>query len=57
MIQAGSISYLHILSSYLRSCAAMKGYCEIPKFEFLANFLETVTLALSCYDMGSDMNA
>ena len=34
-ILAGSISYLHILSS---RCVAYKCYCEFPKFEFLAKF-------------------
>ena len=33
-----SILYLHILSSNFRKCVMCKGYCKIPKFEFLANF-------------------
>ena len=37
-ILAGSISYLYILSSNFRKCVACKGYCEIPKLEFLTNF-------------------
>ena len=38
-ILAGSISYLHILSSNFRKCVACKGHCKIFKFEFLAIFL------------------
>ena len=37
-ILAGSISYLHILSSTFRRCVAYKVCCKIPNFECLANF-------------------
>ena len=47
----------YILSSNLRMCAPCKDYCEIPKFKICGKFLEFVTLTLSCYDTGSDMNA
>ena len=43
-ILVGSISYLHILSSNFRRCVACK------------EFLEFVTLTLSFYDMGPDVN-
>ena len=52
-ILAGSISYLRILSSNFRGCVACKGYCKIWIF---GQSLEFVTLTLSCYDVGSDMN-
>ena len=37
-VLVGSISYLYILSSNFRRCAACKVYCKISKFEFLAIF-------------------
>ena len=37
-ILAGSISYLHILTSIFGRCVGCKRYCENPEFEFLANF-------------------
>ena len=38
-IVAGSISYLHILSSSFRRCGARNKFCKILKFEILSIFL------------------
>ena len=55
-VLVGSISYLCILLSNFRRCVACKISCKIIKFEFLAIFLKFVTLTLSCFDLGSDVN-
>ena len=56
-VLVGSISYLHILSSNFWRCVACKVACKISKFEFLAVFFfKFVTLTLSCFDLGSDVN-
>ena len=49
-----SISYLWILSSSFRRCVVCIISCKISKFEFLAIFLNFVTL--TCFDLGSDVN-
>ena len=49
----GSISYLHILSSDFRRCVACKVSFKIWIF---GNFLKCVTLTLSYFDLGSDVN-
>ena len=38
-VLVGSISYLYILSSNFRRCVVCKVSCKIPKFEFLAIFI------------------
>ena len=55
-VLVGSISYLYILSSNFRRCVACKVSCKISKFEFWGNALKYVTLTLSCFDLGSDVN-
>ena len=59
-ILAWSISYLHILSSNFKMCVA----CIFFFFFFFPNcwiwsfgeFFKLITLTLSCYDLGCDMN-
>ena len=55
-VLVGSISYLYILSSNLRRCVMCTVSCKIAKFQFLAIFLKFVTLTLSSFDLGSDVN-
>ena len=55
-VLVGSTSDSYILSSNFRRCAACKVYCKIEKFELLAFFFKFVTLTLSCFDLGSDVN-
>ena len=52
-VLVGSISYLCILSSNFRKCVTCKVSCKIWTF---GNFLKFITLTLSCFDLGSDMN-
>ena len=56
-IPAGSISYLHILSSNLRRCVKCKSFVikNLKNWSF-GKFLKFVTLSLSCFDFGSNMN-
>ena len=49
----GSISYLYILFSNFSRCVACKVSCKISKF---GNFFKSVTLILSCFDLGSGVN-
>ena len=49
-------SYSHILSSNFRRCDLGKVSCKISIFEFLTFFFKFVTLTLSCFDLGSDVN-
>ena len=53
-VLVGSISYLYILSRN-RWCDACNVSCAISKYEFSA-FLKLITLTLSCFDLGSDLN-
>ena len=55
-VLVGSISYLYILSGNFRRCVAFNVPCKISKFEFLAIFFKFVTLTLSYFDLGSDVN-
>ena len=49
-----SISYLYILSSNFRRCVAcVKSFAQ---FRILGIFFLFVTLTLSCFDLGSDVN-
>ena len=52
-VLVGSISYLHILSSNFRRCVTYKVFCKILIFGIFKKF---VTLTLSCFDFGSDVN-
>ena len=52
-VLVGSISYLYILSSNFRRCVVCKVSCKIWIF---GNFFKFVTLTLSCFDLGSDVN-
>ena len=49
----GSISYLYILPSNLWRCVACKVSCKILIF---GNFFKCVTLTLSYFDLGSEVN-
>ena len=51
----GSISYFYILSSDFR-CVGCNISCKISKIWIFGNFLNFVTLTLSCFDLGSDVN-
>ena len=53
-ILAGSILYLHILSSW--SVCRMQGSLLNKKNWSLGKFIEFEALALSCFDLGSNMN-
>ena len=58
-VLVGSISYLHIGSSNFRKCVACRIVYKIwnfAKLEFLAIVLKCVTLTLSCFDLGYDVN-
>ena len=55
-VLVGSISYLYIFSSNFRWCVACKVICKILICEFLAIFFKFVTLTLSWFDLGSDVN-
>ena len=55
-VLVGSISYLCILSSDIRRCVACKVSCKIAKYEFLTIFIKIVTLTLSSFDLGSNVN-
>ena len=55
-LRVGSISDLYILSSNFRRCVVCKVVCKILKFKFSSNFSKFVTLTLSCFDLGSDVN-
>ena len=55
-ILIGSISYLHILSSNLRRCVACNAHFKIQKFKNYGEFFKFVTLTLSSFDLGSNMN-
>ena len=51
-----SISYSHILSRNFRRCVTYKVCFKIKRFDNLAGkFFKFVTLALSCFDLGSNM--
>ena len=52
-VLVGAISYLYILPSNFRRCVALK---FLAKFQILAFFFKFVTLTLSCFDLGSDVN-
>ena len=53
----GWIQFISILlSSNFWRYVACKVSCKIIKFQFLAIFLKFVTLTLSCFDLGSDVN-
>ena len=58
-ILARSISYLHILSSNLRRCITCDFFffkIEVLKIWSFGKFFKIVTLTLSCFDLGSNMN-
>ena len=52
-VLVGSISYLYILSSNIIRCVACKVLCKILIF---GNFFKFVTLTLSSFDLGFDVN-
>ena len=52
-VLVGFISYLYILSSNFRRCVGCKVPCKILIFGIFFNF---VTLTLSCFYLGSDVN-
>ena len=52
-VLVGSISYLYVLTSNFRRCVACKVSYKIKIFGISFNFL---TLILSCFDLGSDVN-
>ena len=54
-ILTGSISYLHTLSSNFR-CVRCKVFLQNSKIWIFGKFFKFVTLTLSCFDLGSDMN-
>ena len=51
-----SISYLHTLSSDFRGCVACKVFFLHSKTWRFGKFFKFVTLNLSCFDLGSNMN-
>ena len=52
-----SISYLHILSSNFRRCVMYKVFFfKIKKIGSFGKFFKFVTLSLSCFDLGSNVN-
>ena len=54
-ILAGSISYVHILSSNFIRCVTCQVCFEIQNWSF-GKFFKFVTFTLSCFDFGSNMN-
>ena len=55
-ILARSISYLHIFSSNFRRCISCKLHFKIKKNQSFGKLFWFVTLTLSCFDFGSNMN-
>ena len=55
-VLAGSISYLHTLSSNFRRCVACKVVFKIKKIEVLEKKIKFITLTLFCFHLGSNMN-